>query len=68
MLSCQTQWRMGFGGATGLDYNALFQVAGALETTVDARVLRKIGILEGMMLEHWRLEREKKDKKKGGKP
>lgn len=57
MLACQTQWR---AGATGLDYNALFSVAGALGTTVDAKVLAGIRVLETVTLEHWR--KQDKDK------
>ena len=61
-LACQTQWRTGFAGATGLDYNAMFQVAGALEINIDAVMLRKVGALEAITLEYWRVEREKKKK------
>jgi hypothetical protein len=57
MLVCQTQWRTGFAGATGLDYNALFSVAGALGITVDAAILRGIGILESMTLQYWAKEK-----------
>lgn len=67
-LSCQTQWRMGFVGATGLDYNAMFQVAGALGMHLDAKALRKVNVLEGMTLEYWRVERDKKTKNKTRKP
>jgi hypothetical protein len=60
MLACQTQWRVGFAGATGLDYNALFSVAGALGIQVDAVVLRGIGFLECLTLEKWRKDSEAK--------
>ncbi|MDR2573779.1 MAG: DUF1799 domain-containing protein [Desulfovibrio sp.] len=60
MLACQMQWRVGFAGATGLDYNALFSVAGALGVAVDAAILRGIGILESLTLEKWN-KRKKED-------
>jgi hypothetical protein len=53
MLACQTQWRIGFAGATGLDYNALFSVAGALRIEMNAKILRGISVLEGVTLEKW---------------
>jgi hypothetical protein len=59
MLHCQTQWRVGFAGATGLDYNAVFSVAGALGIEMDAAMLRGIGTLEAVTLEAWAKEREK---------
>ena len=60
MLACQTQWRVGFSGATGLDYNAMFSVAGALGIKVDARILRGISVLENTALSQW--NKESKDK------
>ena len=63
-LSVQTQWRTGFAGATGLDYNALFQVARAIKIRIDADTLRKIRDLESMMLTIW-ADESKKRKKKG---
>ena len=62
-LSVQTQWRTGFSGATGLDYNALFHVSRAIKIKIDADVLRKIRELEAMMLELW----SKKRKERGGR-
>jgi hypothetical protein len=59
MLACQTQWRIGFAGASGLDYNAVFSVAGALGVKMDAAVLRGIGFLESLTLEKWRKETKK---------
>ena len=59
-LACQTQWRVGFAGATGLDYVAVFQVAGALGIQMDEKALSKVQMLEGMTLERWHAEREKK--------
>lgn len=57
-LACQTQWRIGFAGATGLDYTALFGVAAAQGLTVDGTMLRKVQLLEGMTLQHWAKERK----------
>jgi len=57
----QTQWRTGFAGATGLDYNTLFRVAGAMKIRIDADALRKISELESMMLEIWASRRAEKD-------
>lgn len=54
MLACATQWRVGLCGATGLDYNVLFLVAGALGINVDEKVLNGIRLLEGLSLERWR--------------
>ena len=54
MLACATQWRTGPCGVTGLDYNALFLVAGALGVNVDEKVLNGIRLLEGLSLERWR--------------
>jgi hypothetical protein len=41
-----SQWRVGMGGATGLDYNAAWLVAGALGIEIDSTVLRFIQVLE----------------------
>lgn len=59
MQACHTQWRTGFGGATGLDYNAVFAVAGALGITMDAQTLRGIACLEGCTLDMWQAQQGK---------
>lgn len=41
-----TQWRIGLGGAVGLDYNSMFAVAGILEIQMTPEILSKIRILE----------------------
>lgn len=53
MLACETQWRVGFGGAYGLDYPAVFQVAAALKIPVDAAVFRGLRALEHEQLALW---------------
>lgn len=46
MLAVSSQWRTGGFGFVGLDYNAVFLVAGALGLAVDEPMLRKIQLLE----------------------
>lgn len=41
-----TQWRVGFSGITGLDYNALYLVAGTLGITMTETMLGKIQAIE----------------------
>lgn len=53
MLACETQWRAGFGGAYGLDYNAAFTVAGLLGLTIDADLFRGLRALEHEQLKIW---------------
>lgn len=63
MLACETQWRAGFGGAYGLDYPAVFQVAAALKIPVDAAVFRGLRALEHEQLAIWQEEADRhKDK------
>ncbi len=62
-LACGTQWNIGFAGAAGLNYPAVYLVAGSLGVEMDAKNLRKLNILEGLTLEHWRLEREREARK-----
>ena len=45
-----TQWRVGAMGAVGLDYPAVQWVAERLEIAVDRCCLRKLGMLEKMVL------------------
>lgn len=59
MLACETQWRVGFGGAYGLDYNAVFAVAGALHIPLDATVLRGLQALEREQLRVWTKDADK---------
>lgn len=63
MLACETQWRAGFGGAYGLDYPAVFQVAGVLGIPIDAAVFRGLRALEYSQLAIWQAEaKRRKDK------
>jgi len=61
--ACATQWRTGFAGVVGLDYNALFSVAGALNITINEQILDGI-----MLLEQEVLERQHKQGDKPGRP
>lgn len=54
----QTQWRMGFGGATGLDYQALDTVARVQGIRLDRLMLEKIQALEGAQLNRWAEQRK----------
>jgi hypothetical protein len=51
-MICQTQWRTGGFGVTGLDYNVLFKIAEKiLEIEIDRALLTKIQVLEKYDLE-----------------
>lgn len=41
-----TQWRVGFGGPYGLDYNAMYLVAGTMRVEMTPKMLRKMRRLE----------------------
>lgn len=61
-----TQWRTGAAGATGLDYNVLYQAMERMELP-NARQLElidEIGLIEAGILAGWaeRRERDKGDK------
>jgi len=46
-LSCLTQWRTNlFGQPLGLDYRAVYSVAGSLDIRIDRVILNKIQLLE----------------------
>lgn len=52
-MRCRTQWRVGFGGPTGLDYNAVINVMGVmgvrnLTGTLDRVQLIERGALAGL--------------------
>jgi len=51
--SLQTQWRIGFSGATGLDYQAVDMVARVQGIRLDRVMLEKIQALEGAQLKRW---------------
>jgi hypothetical protein len=55
----QTQWRMGFGGATGLDYLALEKTAQWLGVRMDRLMLEKIQTLESNQLRRFAEIRER---------
>lgn len=45
-MRCMTQWRTGPGGLVGLDYGAVWQMAGILGQAVDAAMMEDILQLE----------------------
>ena len=62
-LACGTQWNVSFGGATGLHYPSVYLVAGSLGVNMTSGALRRLQMLEGLALEYWRKEREKREKR-----
>jgi hypothetical protein len=46
-----SQWRISMGGAVGLDYQAVFQVAAVLRIDVDEDVFSYLRVLEADQLE-----------------
>jgi sirohydrochlorin ferrochelatase len=66
----QSQWRVGMGGATGLDYAAVYRVAETIGVDLDDTVLPLLQTLEAEQLDDWqeRAERERDRAKaqKGG--
>lgn len=60
----QTQWRMGFSGATGLDYQAVDMVARVQGIRLDRLMLEKVQALEAAQLNSWAEQR--KANKNGG--
>lgn len=56
----QTQWRTGFGGATGLDYLAVGLVAKTLGVRMHRLTLEKIQALEASQLHRWAEQRGRK--------
>lgn len=57
-----TQWRVTFGGITGLDYNALKVVADALDVPLTPGILQAIKALEMWTLDYQSKEQKKKFK------
>lgn len=55
-LGCQTQWRLGVGGAIGLDYVAVAQVATWTSFQVDAWAFGVLRRMETACLEIWHCE------------
>ena len=57
----QTQWRVGMGGATGLDYAGLERVFWALEIAPDAQrdVFWGLQVVERMVLQVWRSQAQR---------
>lgn len=51
--SASTQWRVGMGGAVGLDYPAVEMVARAMGVRMDRPMLEKIQALEHAQLNRW---------------
>lgn len=64
--SLSTQWRVGFGGATGLDYNVIPTVASYLgiETEDMPYIFRDIRTMEAGVLKDWAIAREKANQTK----
>jgi len=58
----QTQWRVGFGGATGLDYAGVAALAGTIDVDF-GWVFDLIQGLEMDQLNEWRKESEARTKK-----
>lgn len=52
-LASGTQWRVGMGGATGLDYTAVRAVMGLLGVTDERSCFWRVQVLEQQMLDHW---------------
>jgi hypothetical protein len=50
-LGVQTQWRAGFGGATGLDYAGVEAAARLLGVAIDRDVFQGVQVLEMSYLE-----------------
>jgi len=50
-LASMTQWRVGFGGATGLDYRAVFHVSTSLEIEITEETLKYLNHMEHAYLE-----------------
>lgn len=53
-MECQTQWRQGRSGATGLDYPAVWLVAGSMEIEMHQANLGRIRELESGTLKRMR--------------
>jgi hypothetical protein len=62
--ACQSQWRVGFGGPTGLDYVAVQLVANALGIEWDAQLLKHLQALEGATLKFFADQQKAAEKKK----
>jgi hypothetical protein len=56
--ACGTQWRVGFGGAVGLDYLAVDRVAQIMGIRMDRLMLHKIRTLEVNQLHRNALTRQ----------
>ncbi len=50
-LRCSTQWRMGFGGAVGLDYPAIIEVLRLYEVADVKKVFEDVQTMERAALE-----------------
>jgi hypothetical protein len=46
---CSTQLRTTLAGAVGIDYNAMFQVAGALGIEITPGIMKKVNAMEAEM-------------------
>jgi len=58
----RTQLRVSFGGAVGLDYNAVWLVARTMGTEIDEWTLLMLRALEGDMLQAQAAEMSKMEK------
>jgi hypothetical protein len=59
-LLCETQLRIGMGGAYALDYNVIFQVANSLGIPIDRKFLRLLKAFEVTIIDE--INRESKNK------
>lgn len=55
---CSTQWRVGVGGATGLDYSALPVVMAFADVANQQACFEKIRILESEQLKIWHANKD----------
>lgn len=56
-MASRTQWRVGMGGATGLDYTAVRAVMGMHRIDDERDCLWRVQVLEAEMLNHWERRR-----------
>jgi len=55
-----TQWRVGMGGAYGLDYGVVMEMAKALGIRRDQTFFEKVRVVEAEVLRIWDEQRKKK--------
>jgi hypothetical protein len=50
-LRCQTQWRVGSGGVTGLDYGVILQMMALYDVPERAKVMEDLQVMESRAIE-----------------